>query len=57
MSTPLKLRAVDAEDFAVLGACLQDALVPVQDMRFLGEENRFVMVANRFCWENLAAEE
>jgi len=57
MSTPLKLRAVDAEDFAVLGACLQDALVPVQDMRFLGEENRFVMVANRFCWEKLAAEE
>ena len=57
MSTPLKLRAVDAEDLAVLGACLQDALVPVQDMRFLGEENRFVMVANRFCWENLAAEE
>ncbi|MCH8918795.1 MAG: DUF2948 family protein [Alphaproteobacteria bacterium] len=57
MGTPLKLRAVDAADFAVLGAYLQDALVPVQDMRFLGEENRFVMVANRFCWENLAAEE
>ena len=55
MSTPLKLRAVDAEDLAVLGACLQDALVPVQDMRFLGAENRFVMVANRFCWEKLAA--
>ena len=53
MSTPLKLRAVDAEDLAVLGACLQDALVAVQDMRFLGEEDRFVMVVNRFCWENL----
>jgi len=57
MSTPLKLRAVDADDLAVLGACLQDALVPVQDMLFLGEENRFVMVVNRFCWENLAPEE
>ena len=54
MSTPLKLRAVDADDLAVLGACLQDALVAVQDMRFLGGENRFVMVANRFCWEKLA---
>lgn len=53
MSTPLKLRAVDADDLAVLGAFLQDALVPVQDMRFLSEENRFVMLANRFCWENL----
>ena len=57
MNTPLKLRAVDADDLAVLGACLQDALVPVQDMRFLDADNRFVMVANRFCWEKLAAEE
>jgi hypothetical protein len=57
MATPLKLRAVDADDLAVLGACLQDALVPIQDMRFIGEENRFVMVANRFCWEKLAGAE
>jgi hypothetical protein len=56
MSTPLKLRAVDADDLEVLGACLQDALVPVQDMQFLGAENRFVMLANRFCWEKLAPE-
>ncbi len=55
MGTPLKLHAVDADDLAVLGACLQDALVPVQDMKFIGEENRFVMVANRFCWEKLPA--
>jgi len=53
MSTPLKLRAVDDADLEVLGACLQDALVPVHDMCFLAEENRFVLVANRFRWENL----
>ncbi|HSR55240.1 MAG TPA: DUF2948 family protein [Alphaproteobacteria bacterium] len=53
MSTPLKLRAVDEDDLAVLGAFLQDALVPVQDMCFLEDERRFVIVANRFCWENL----
>ncbi|MDX1484005.1 MAG: DUF2948 family protein [Alphaproteobacteria bacterium] len=53
MGPPLKLRAVDQEDLEVLSACLQDALVPVQDMRFLKDERRFVMVANRFCWENL----
>ena len=54
MSEPLKLRAVDADDLAVIGACLQDALVPVQDMCFLPDERRFVLVANRFRWENLS---
>ncbi len=53
MSTPLKLRAVDEDDLAVLGTCLQDALVPVHDMCFLAGERRFVMVANRFRWEGL----
>ncbi len=50
---PLKLRAVDADDLAVMAACLQDALVPVHDMRFLRDEASFVLVANRFCWEKL----
>ncbi len=55
MSERLKLRAVDADDLAILGACLQDALVPVRDMCFLADERRFVMVANRFRWEKLRA--
>lgn len=54
-SGPLKLRAVDAEDVAVLAACLQDALVPASDMRYLAAENRFILLANRFCWEKLPA--
>ena len=53
--TPLKLRAIDADDVAVLAACLQDALVPATDMRYLAAEKRFVLVANRFCWEKLPA--
>ena len=53
MNGPLKLRAVDADDIAVMSACLQDALVPVHDMRFLAGEASFVLVANRFCWEKL----
>ena len=53
MTGPLKLRAVDADDLAVLAACLQDALVPVHDMQFLADERRFVLVANRFRWETL----
>ena len=48
----LRLRAQDAEDLEILSSCLQDALVRLGDMTFLAEEGRFVLVANRFCWEN-----
>ena len=51
---PLKLRAYDREDFAVVSAVLQDALVPVIDMAWLAEERRFALVANRFRWERRA---
>jgi hypothetical protein len=47
----LKLRAEDEEDLAVISAFLQDALVPVAEMIFLPDEQRFVLVANRFMWE------
>jgi hypothetical protein len=47
----LRLRAIDAEDLAVIAAMLQDALLPIEDMRYLPEERRFVLVANRFRWE------
>jgi hypothetical protein len=47
----LKLRAEDAEDLAVISAFLQDALVPVAEMIFLPDEQRFVLVVNRFMWE------
>jgi hypothetical protein len=47
----LKLRAADAEDLAVLSAILQDSLVTIGEMTYLPDENRFVLVANRFKWE------
>ncbi|HSE73605.1 MAG TPA: DUF2948 family protein [Dongiaceae bacterium] len=53
--TPLKIVARDAEDLKVVSACLQDALVPPGEMRHLPEERRFIMVANRFRWERVAA--
>jgi Protein of unknown function (DUF2948) len=56
MTAPLRLRAEDEEDFAVLSALLQDALVPVADMAFLPDERRFALVANRFCWEHQSAD-
>jgi len=52
MTPRLKLRAVDAEDLAVIAACLQDAIVPVAEIGYLPQERRFVMVVNRFKWES-----
>ncbi len=47
----LKLRAIDAEDLAVLAAFLQDAIADVSEMAYLPAERRFVMVVCRFRWE------
>jgi hypothetical protein len=54
MTAPLKVIARDAEDLAVVSACLQDALIPLNEMRYLPQERRFIMVANRFRWERAA---
>jgi len=48
----LKLLARDEEDLAVISAVLQDALIPVSEMAYLPEEQRFALVANRFRWES-----
>jgi hypothetical protein len=48
----LKLRAEDADDLAVISACLQDALVPVRDLAYDAEDRTFLLVANRFRWED-----
>ena len=48
---PLKLRAEDAEDLAILSAALQDAAVPIGDMRYFPAEKRFMLAASRYRWE------
>lgn len=48
---PLKLRAEDADDLAILSAALQDAAVPIADMRYFPEEKRFMLAASRYRWE------
>ncbi|HTZ35687.1 MAG TPA: DUF2948 family protein [Stellaceae bacterium] len=48
---PLKLRAEDPEDLAVISAVLQDALVAVADFTYDRAARRFTLVANRFRWE------
>jgi len=52
----LKMRAEDADDLSVLSACLQDAVVLVREMRYLPGEKQFVMVFNRFRWEEMESE-
>jgi hypothetical protein len=51
-SKGLRLRAADAEDLAVISACLQDALVAVRDLAYDPAARTFVLVANRFRWES-----
>src|SRR4030095_15814300 len=54
MTAPLKFTARYAEDLAVVAPCLQDALIPLNEMRYLPQERRFIMVANRFRWERVS---
>src|SRR5690242_17403762 len=51
-STALKLRAEDADDLSVISACLQDSLVSVSDLAYVPEDRTFLLVTNRFRWED-----
>jgi Protein of unknown function (DUF2948) len=51
MSEPLKLRGRDARDIEMISACVQDALVPAAEIRYLPRERRFALMLNRFRWE------
>ena len=55
--TKLSLRAADLEDMSVIASMVQDALVALCDVSYLKEENAFVLVLNRFCWEDSDAAE
>jgi hypothetical protein len=48
---PVRLRARSLEDLSVLSALLQDAVVPIGDIAYLAEEQSFVLVVSRYCWE------
>ncbi len=51
----LSLSAEDEEDFAVISALLQDAEVKVQDMTFLRDEHKFVVLVKRLVKETKQA--
>ena len=56
MAEALKLRARDAGDLEMIAAILQDALVPLADMKYLPREQRFALMLNRFRWEGAPKE-
>lgn len=54
---PLRLVAQDAEDLKVISSLLQDAVLPVTEMRFDPKRRRFALMLNRFRWEDQAEAE
>jgi len=50
---PLRLRAFDAEDLAVISALVQDAVFPVSEMVWTRRDRRFALLINRFRWEDV----
>ncbi len=49
----LKLICKNQEDFKVISAYSQDSIVAVKDIIFLEKNRIFVMVVNRFMWEDV----
>ena len=54
---PLHLKAMDAEDLAVISSLVQDAVFPITEMRWRRGKRRFVVLVNRFRWEDRDAAE
>ncbi|WP_342071614.1 DUF2948 family protein [Yoonia algicola] len=50
--TPLRLKALDAEDLAVIAAFTQDAVFTASEMKWDRKARRFAILLNRFRWED-----
>lgn len=48
----LHLFGKDKEDFEVLASLIQDAAVPISEIKFDFKKNQFFIVCSRFVWEN-----
>lgn len=48
MAEKLRLKGADAEDLAVIAACLQDARTSLSEMVFAPDEGRFMAACNRY---------
>ena len=52
----LKLIAINQEDLKVISAYSQDSVVAVKDIVFLKKNKIFLMIINRFMWEDVKKE-
>ncbi|MFV0513558.1 MAG: DUF2948 family protein [Jhaorihella sp.] len=50
--SPLNLGARDAEDLKVVSALVQDAVFAITEMTWRAADRRFVVLLNRFRWED-----
>ena len=48
----LKLLGKNQEDLKVISAYLQDSVLIVKDIVFLKKNRTFIMIVNRFMWED-----
>jgi len=51
---PIRLRAETADDLTVLSALTQDAVAQTSEISWLRKKRRFLMLLNRFRWEDKA---
>ena len=49
---PLRLKALDTDDLAVMAALVQDAVFPASEMKWDAKARRFAILLNRFRWED-----
>ncbi len=54
---PVNVLATDVEDLQVLSAMVQDAVFPITEMKWDRRLRRFVLLLNRFRWEDRGAAE
>jgi hypothetical protein len=54
---PLRLVAQDAEDLKIVAALVQDAVLPVTELKYDAKRHRFALMLNRFRWEDRAQAE
>jgi len=52
-SVNLKLLGKNQEDLKIISAYLQDSILIVKDIVFLKQNRTFIMIVNRFMWEDV----
>ena len=53
MALPFRVRAEGVEDLEVIASMLQDAVIPISEVTYQFESGRFLLIAQRLCWERV----